>query len=332
MNTEIKNAIRAADKEAQYDESAKRLLAQKEILAHILARTVEEFQGIDPKEIVPLIEGKPYISIVPTEPGLTNQPKDIGGRRIVGLNTENAEKNEGLIRFDVIFYVRMRNGISQMIINVEAQKDEPGEYNILNRAIFYASRMISSQKERDFEHTNYNDIKCVYSIWVCMNMAEDTLCHIGLTRNDLVGCHDWKGRLDLFNIVMISLAKELSECDDMQKLHRLLGALFSQALTLEERLDLIHEEYDIQIDEDFRKDVSIMCNLSQEIKEAGIAEGRLAGRLESEARYIANMHMSGFTLEQISLVAGKNAEEITEIIEKREVGTLDHAEDLLHEM
>lgn len=37
MNTEIKNAIQAADSEAQYDESAKRLLAQKYVLAHIVS-------------------------------------------------------------------------------------------------------------------------------------------------------------------------------------------------------------------------------------------------------------------------------------------------------
>ena len=75
-----------------------------------------------------------------------------------------------MIRFDIIFYVRMKDGLSQIIMNVEAQKDEPGKYGILNRAIFYVSRMISSQKERDFANSNYDDIKRVYSIWVCMNM------------------------------------------------------------------------------------------------------------------------------------------------------------------
>ena len=43
-------------------------------------------------------------------------------------------------------------------MNIEAQKDEPTEYKILNRAIFYVSRLISSQKERDFVNTNYDDI------------------------------------------------------------------------------------------------------------------------------------------------------------------------------
>ena len=35
MNTELKNAIASTDKDAQYDASAKRLLGQKHILAHI---------------------------------------------------------------------------------------------------------------------------------------------------------------------------------------------------------------------------------------------------------------------------------------------------------
>ena len=37
----------------------------------------------------------------------------------------------------------------------EAQKNEPNEYDILNRAIFYVSRMISSQKEKDFKPGYY---------------------------------------------------------------------------------------------------------------------------------------------------------------------------------
>ena len=112
MNTEIKNAIQAADSEAQYDESAKRLLAQKYVLAHSLVRTVEEFQGMEIEKVVSLIEGDPYISKVPVASGLTNKDRNVEGKRIVGLNTEAGEKNEGLVRFDIIFYVRMRNGLA----------------------------------------------------------------------------------------------------------------------------------------------------------------------------------------------------------------------------
>lgn len=98
-----------------------------------------------------------------------------------------------LIRFDIVFYVRMRDGLLQIIINVEAQKDEPRGYEILNRAIFYVSRLISSQKERDFENSSYDDIKRVYSIWVCMNMDENSMSHVHLTKEDLIGSYKWKG-------------------------------------------------------------------------------------------------------------------------------------------
>lgn len=52
------------------------------------------------------------------------------------MNTENAEMNEGTTFFDIIFYVRMKNGRSKIIINVEAQRKEPDKYRIINRAIF----------------------------------------------------------------------------------------------------------------------------------------------------------------------------------------------------
>lgn len=190
----FKNIIKATDINAQYDASAKRLLGNKSILAHILVKAVSEFRGMKWEEAVKFIEGEPYISLVPVEPGLTNVEIKSNGERLVGLNTEDCEINEGLVRFDIVFYVKMKDGLSQIIINVEAQKDEPKGYEILNRAIFYVSRLISSQKERDFENSHYDDIKRVYSIWVCMNMKENSLSHIHLTREDLVGRYVGKAR------------------------------------------------------------------------------------------------------------------------------------------
>ena len=95
MNTEIANAVNAAGDKAQYDTRVKRLLAQKSILAHILVKTVDEFKGMKPEDVVKYIEGEPSISVVPVEPGLANMEKtDATGQRIVGLNTEHDEKYE----------------------------------------------------------------------------------------------------------------------------------------------------------------------------------------------------------------------------------------------
>ena len=313
MNTEIANAVNAAGDKAQYDTRVKRLLAQKSILAHILVKTVDEFKGMKPEDVVKYIEGEPSISVVPVEPGLANMKKtDAAGQRIVGLNTENAEINEGLVRFDIIFYVRMpsvddtKNGLSQIIVNIEAQKDEPTEYKILNRAIFYVSRLISSQKERDFVNTNYDDIKQVFSIWICMNMDDNSLSHIHLTKDEMLKPCNWKGNLDLLNIVLIGITNEIPEHDEKYEMHRLIGALLSSELKEQEKLDIIEHEYNIPISQEFREDVSIMCNLSQGIEDKAIA------------KIVMNMYKIGYTPNQIADAVGVSVDEVEAIIKKKE--------------
>ena len=315
MNTEIANAVNAAGDKAQYDTRVKRLLAQKSILAHILVKTVDEFKGMKPEDVVKYIEGEPSISVVPVEPGLANMEKpDAAGQRIVGLNTENAEINEGLVRFDIIFYVRMKNGLSQIIVNIEAQKDEPTEYKILNRAIFYVSRLISSQKERDFVNTNYDDIKQVFSIWICMNMDDNSLSHIHLTKDELLKSCNWKGNLDLLNIVLIGITNEIPEHDEKYEMHRLIGALLSSELKEQEKLDIIEHEYNIPISQEFREDVRIMCNLSTGIEERATER---ATEKTSE-KFILNMYKKGYTLDQIADVAETDVDEVEAIIKKKE--------------
>lgn len=254
----------ASDREAQYDAKAKHILSQKIILAHILSETVKEFEGMSPEEIVPLIEGDPYVGCVPVDPGLTNVGSSTKGKRIVGLNTENLEVNEGLCIFDIIFYVRMRDGQSttehqkkrrssnsnvvlrKMIINIEAQREQRGNYQLLNRGIFYNCRMISSQKEREFLGENYDDVF-------------------------------WRGQMDAINVYMLGVGKKLPEYDEGHKLHRLLGTIFSTTLSWEEKSTIMEQEYNITLEDEIGRDVKDMCSLSQYVKEEGIEIGMKRG-------------------------------------------------------
>ena len=301
MNTEIKNAVNSAGDKAQYDENAKRLLGNKSILAHILTSTVEEFRDMNPADVEGYIEGEPCISSVPIEPGLTNIKQ--GGKRLAGLNSESADVNEGVVRFDIVFYVRLKDGVSQIIINIEAQKDAPSGYSILNRGIFYACRLISSQKERDFVNTNYDDIKRVYTICICMNMPENSLDYYQLANRKTLGSRTWEGKQDMINIVLIGLAKDLPVHDEKYELHRLLVALMSKQLTTSEKLNIIEKEYKIQVNDTLRKDVSVMCNLSQ-----GIVD-------ETLEKVVLNMHKLGYTSEQIAKAVEMSKEEVEKIIE-----------------
>ncbi len=136
------------------------------------------------------------------------------------------------------------------------------------------------------------------------------MSYVHLVNDELLGSYVWKGKIDLLNIVLIGLSKELPEHDEKYELHRLLGVLLSKKLSSDEKLNIIETEYDIPIEDSMRKDVRIMCNLSQGIKEDGIAIG--------EAKFILSMHEKGYTLEQIADVAEKSLKEIEDIIKKRE--------------
>ena len=260
-----------------------------------------------PEDVVTYIEGEPKVGSVPVEPGMTNAEKtDAIGQRIVGINTENAEINEGMVRFDIIFYVRMKNGLSQIIVNIEAQKDEPSEYKILNRAIFYVSRLVSSQRERDFVNTNYDDIKQVFSIWICMNMEYNSLSHIHLVKDEMLSPYDWKGSIDLLNIVLVGITNNIPEHNENYAMHRLIGALLSTELKEHEKLDIIEHEYNIPISNELREDVRIMCNLSTGTEE------------KATEKFILNMYKKGYTLDQIADVAETSVEVVEAIIKKKE--------------
>ncbi len=204
--------------------------------------------------------------------------------------------------------------MSKIIVNIEAQKDEPVSYRILNRAIFYVSRLISSQKERDFVNTNYDDIKQVFSIWVCMNMEKNSLSHFHLEKDEMLEQYNWKGNADLLNIVMIGVTNELPIQDEKYELHRLIGALLSDRLRENEKLDIIEKEYKIPLSNDFRKEVDTMCNLGQGIEDRVTAKVTAKNLID----FVMNMYKNKFSLEQISIATDKSVEEIKMIIEKND--------------
>ena len=73
-------------------------------------------------------------------------------------------------------------------------------------------------------------------------------------------------------------------------------------------------------------DVSVMCNLSQGIKEDGIAIGKELGKeigkAIGEAGIIINMHNNGFTAQQIADATNKDLKDVQAIIEGKELMTV----------
>ena len=142
----------------------------------------------------------------------------------------------------------------------------------------------------------------------------------------IIGSHNWKGDLELLNIIMIGIAESLSEKEENYGLHRLLSVLLSASLEAEEKLDIIEKEYDIPIEDDIREEVEEMCNLSQGIKEKafeggylmGQEEGRESGYAEGKqngyAEAVCLMYESGLSIEQIAGIIKMSADKVNELV------------------
>ena len=198
--------------------------------------------------------------------------------------------------------------LANILVNIEAQKDEPTSYYIQNRAVFYACRMVSSQKERDFTGMNYNDIKKVYTIWICMNQKENSLNYLHLTNEKLMGKTAIEKAGDLIHIILLGLAKNLPPYTEENKLHRLLGALFTNELTIDEKISIIESEYNIESESELRKDVR---------KVGGLGESLIENAVEQrEIKFIISMNEKGYTIEHIADVTEKSKEEVEAVLEK----------------
>jgi len=194
--------------------------------------------------------------------------------------------------------------LANILVNIEAQKDEPTSYYIQNRAVFYACRMVSSQKERDFTGMNYNDIKKVYTIWICMNQKENSLNYLHLTNEKLMGKTAIEKAGDLIHIILLGLAKNLPPYTEKNKLHRLLGALFTNELTADEKISEAKNE--------LRKDVRKVSGLGESLVESAAEEAWE----QREIKFIISMNEKGYTIEQIADVTEKSREEVEAVLEK----------------
>lgn len=270
------------NRNATYDQAAKKVLSQKKILAFILKRMVEEFKDESVQDIMTkYIEGTPLISQVPVHPGETNQEIE----RIHGNNTEDGSISEGMVRYDILFQalVPKTKEPLMLIINIEAQgKAKPG-YSILKRATYYASRMISSQRGRDFYGDDYDKIKKVYTIWICMNAPKDTGNSINRYRmmeERLHGkYHAEQWQYNILNVVMLYLGDRKTQDD----LIEMLRIIFKEKAPARVKKQQLEEAYGIRLTEDETKELSKMCNLSEGLYNSGFNDGTY-GRAKTDLR------------------------------------------------
>ena len=343
--TYLAHTITQTDYEARYDRAAKKLLANKFVLAHILKDCVKEYQACSIMDIAQkYIEGEPEVgttgvymddSSSPEQPdikpetvvtraaevqavnaqevnaqvinaqainaqamntqsmkvqAMTEQAMNAHAMSIQAMNTqvtkvqgmgnEDISQNEGTVYYDVRFNAiapsTEEHGNIRLIINAEAQNRFKPKYPLTKRAVYYGSRLISAQHGTVFTKSDYQKLRKVYSIWICVNPAKkfrNTITRYSLKPETIIGnAVEAPENYDLINIVMVCLGK-MEEWND-NNLIKFLGVLFQNELSAREKKDILERDFNIPMTETFESEVDDMCNLSQGVAEKAMQQGR----------------------------------------------------------
>jgi hypothetical protein len=269
METILARNIEAAEGKAAYDHAVKRLLANKMILAWIMKSCIEEYRNIPVNDIANrFIEGTPEVAETAVHPDMEVQTE-----QIQGSFTEDSSINEKTVTYDVRFFALApaMDELVTLIINIEAQNDFYPGYPLIKRALYYCSRMISSQFGRDFSESGYGEIKKVYSIWICPNPPEgrkNTITRYSIAEENVVGSVREKvNNYDLLTAIMICLGEPEGERYD--GILKLLEVLLSNEKKAEEKKRILMNDFDIPMTEELESEVLTVCNLSEGVEKRG---------------------------------------------------------------
>ena len=196
---------------------------------------------------------------------------------------------EGKVTYDIRFLASapVSGERIQLIINIEAQNDFYPGYPLIERALYYCCRMISSQYGKGFTESQYNKIKKVYSIWICMSPPknrENSITRYYIEEENLVGTvKEEKQHYDLMAAIMICLGH--ADSQNYAGILKLLDVLLSTDRKPEEKCHILEHDFSIEMTQSLESEVSLMCNLSEGVErrgiEKGIEKGKIYGLIEA---------------------------------------------------
>lgn len=304
INTNLAQAVDATnDSGPAYDTNVKHLLADKQILSRILKYTMEEFQDMDIAQIMGCIGDDIEIGTRPVDAGLSN----LG--RVKGTATEDNVPGEGAIYYDIRFTAYHKESEMKILVNIEAQKSsDPRKlgYHLENRIVFYLARMISAQKQTEFFHSDFDNLKKVRSIWICMDHeeTEESIEKIGFARKRIFGNKKNSIPVDLMQGIIINLRSRENNASEgaVGKSAHILIAMLEELLsrkTAAEKKRILTDEYGMVMTAELEGRIQIMCNLSENIEARGIREGIREGVRKERIAAIERMMKANATREQI---------------------------------
>ena len=307
-------------KDTTMDSAFKEIMSDSSILSNMLEPLIDEFNGKDVEYIRQCL------------------PIEEGNRKIVKLDTEFGINGQPPVRLDNVFEVKIPGGeVMTIIIDLEGQTNNRPGYSIENRALYYASCLIQSQKGRYFDSDHYEKMRKVMSIWVMMDPVKEDRNTVIRYRLDGKYLKGFEGKrdvptCDLLEIVRINIgnAKDLPST-----MMGLMNTLFSRGLTGAERVQILKDTYNIEDADNLfgeLEDISmtLVDDLHENWKYEGVQEAiesgeviskkdHEAGIINTAVRIVKSMKDKGIPLEEcLESVDEDIREAVKEAIEKKD--------------
>ena len=248
-NTELASAMETRGKGKAIDDYCKRVLSNKDVVSYILEKLV--------------LDNKGYCGI---------KESNIVDESIPGARIE----------YDKLYEVKLPK--TKIFVNIEAQSKENPGYPLINRAVYYVSRLIDRQKNKSegFMKSRYGEMKEVYSIWIIMDMD--------VKKEEMIEVHTFPEKEDktLMNIIMVYPLKEDSENEVIRFLH----ILFVSDMEAAEKKQILEERYKIKMTRELEEAMDDMCNVIEYYERKSRLEGEVNTTLKAIEKIEKNMYLS----------------------------------------
>ena len=205
----------------------------------------------------------------------------------LSLQFEDDTLNEGKVVFDIFFMAHLpeRDQDIDFYINIEIQDDFYPGYPLSARGVYYGGRMLSMQYEDQIKGSRYENLKKVYSIWICLNPPKEergSITEISLDKKVLLGYNKLrKEDYDKLSVILLYLGEESkNECLGF------LQTLFDGNIKEKRKIEVLEKDYGIKMNEELRKEIREMCNLDEYVANRGREEGLKKGKAEGLAQGI----------------------------------------------
>ncbi|MBO6309903.1 MAG: hypothetical protein J6N70_13950 [Oribacterium sp.] len=277
MREETKqDLISADDIGAKYDQAAKMIWRNREILAPILKYCLKEMKDQPVEIIMKLIDADSISEDTP----VSDLPA-----RVVEYSTEMNSTIDKPVTFDYHFVVKnpvlsSENFLVRLHLIIEFQgKNKPTlkdgkSYEIESRGIYYAARELSSQLGRITEQTNYNDLEKVVSLWIVTDdktpeRFQNTCVRYYIGKEDIIGKAEIRNSLyDLLEVIVVRRG------EDGEFTEPILDYLSAVNAADIERID---KYTPVSSNPKIVKEVSKMPGMSQVIFDRGVVIGEERG-------------------------------------------------------